>query len=65
MVVVEQLNHAQWHAFDPDTGWRTGVVSWAAAVADALWAAVLTSQGVESIDLGCNRMVLLQPECGA
>ena len=62
MLVVQQLSHAQWHAFDPETTWTTGAVGWVEAVDRALWAGMLTGSGIESVDLNYNRIVLLHPE---
>lgn len=65
MVIVEQLSHAQWHAVDAGTNWCSGVTNWVAAVDAALWAAMLTSSGVESIGLDGDRLLLLHSPVSA
>lgn len=65
MIKVTQLNHSQWHAVDEERRWFSGAVSWPAAVAEALWAATLTDQGIESISADGDRLVLLRPSITA
>jgi len=62
-VVVEQLNHAQWYASCPVGTWRaSGVQNYAGAVADALWMAVGSGLGVQTIGLDGSRLILQHPE---
>lgn len=65
MLIVEQLNHAQWHVVDVEGRWTFSVTGWAGAVSTALWAALLTDLGVASVGLDGDRLLLLHPGCGA
>lgn len=61
MLTVAQLNHAQWHVIDSMGRWGSGVDNWTGAVSTALWMALLTDRGVESVSLNGDRLLLLHP----
>lgn len=63
VLVVQQLNHAQWHVIDPVGLCGSSVSGWVDAVSTALWAACLTGRGVETIDLDYDRLTLLRVGC--
>ncbi|NNG59776.1 hypothetical protein [Sphingomonas paucimobilis] len=65
MLTVQQLNHAQWHVVDSVGHWGSGVTNWPEAVSTALWTALLTDRGVESVSLEGDRLLLLRPGFGA
>lgn len=61
MLTVTQLNQSQWHVVDSVGRWGSGVDNWTGAVSTALWAALLTDRGVESVGLDGTRLLLLHP----
>jgi hypothetical protein len=61
-IVVEQLNHCQWHVVSPRPGHLGGAVSWVDAVADALVSGWAYELPVESLDLDGNRLILAHAE---
>jgi hypothetical protein len=56
-IVVEQLNHAQWHAHVPGFG-ATGVGNYVQTLADALNWAAIDGYAVETIDLDYERRLV-------
>ncbi len=58
-VVVEQLNHSQWHVLYPH-GRAGGVTGWCEAMACALAFAHLTNGSVESVDFAGDRLVMAE-----
>jgi hypothetical protein len=67
MLTVTQLNQTQWHVVDSVGRWGSGVENWTGAVSTALWTALLTDRGVESVGLDGGRLLLLHPggqQCG-
>jgi hypothetical protein len=65
MLTVEQLTSTQWHVVDSAGHWGRGVSTWTDAVSAALWTALLTNRGVESIAFDGTRLLLLRPGQGA
>jgi hypothetical protein len=60
-IIVEQLNHAQWHADVPGFG-ATGVGNYVETLASALNWAALDGYAVETIDLDYERRLLCRTE---
>jgi hypothetical protein len=56
-IVVEQLNHAQWHTQMPGYG-ATGVGNYVQTLADALNWAAIDGYAVETLDLHYERRLL-------
>jgi hypothetical protein len=63
MLTVEQLTRGQWHVIDMAGPYNSGVPDWVTALDKALWTALLTNRGVESVDLRGERLLLLHPGC--
>ncbi len=61
MLIVQQLNHAQWHVVDSAGDWHSGVTNWVDATSNALLTTLVIDRGVESVSLDGDRLLLLHP----
>jgi hypothetical protein len=61
MIVVEQLNHAQWHVLFPHDR-ASGATNYVDALAYALVVSAAEGWGVETLDYDWNRLTLVHEE---